>query len=179
MKFLRFRRTVIWKELRRHKSSSLGIPKASQFDISRSLKHLSLGMPRLASHLSSSSTIGKFWLSLSSSSHDMCYPCNVILFCFACCLNKVLKIWNFIYESVSSYSYLIIGLLIGLHLYLFGVVCRLLLCFNYILWVNCWMKWISWSWNYILPSGSFSLGLGSVIFWSLTITVLVIQAIHE
>ena len=29
-------------------------------------------------------------LSLSfASSHDMCYPCNVILFCFACCLNNI------------------------------------------------------------------------------------------
>ena len=45
MKLLRFRKTVIWAELRRHKSSSLGMPKASQDNISRSLKHLSLGMP--------------------------------------------------------------------------------------------------------------------------------------
>ena len=68
---------------------------------------------------------------------------------------------------------------LDLHLYLFGVACHLLLCFTYILWVNCWMNWISWSWNYIMPSGSFMLGLGSEIFWSLTITILVIQAIHE
>ena len=27
-----------------------------------------------------------------ASSHDMCYPWNIILFCFACCLNKILKI---------------------------------------------------------------------------------------
>ena len=46
MKLLRFRKTVICEELRRHKSSSLGMPKASQDNISRSLKHLSLGMPR-------------------------------------------------------------------------------------------------------------------------------------
>ena len=37
---------------RRGKSSSLGMPKAPQDNISRSLKHLSLGMPRKASHLS-------------------------------------------------------------------------------------------------------------------------------
>ena len=43
----------------RHKSSSLGMPKASQDNISRSLKHLSLGMPRMASPLSSS-FIGNF-----------------------------------------------------------------------------------------------------------------------
>ena len=58
MKLLRFRETVIWEELRRHKSSSLGMPKESQDNISRSLKDLRLGMPRLVSHLSSSTTIG-------------------------------------------------------------------------------------------------------------------------
>ena len=46
MKLLRFRKTVIWEELRRHKISSLGMPKAPQDNISRSLKRLSLGMPR-------------------------------------------------------------------------------------------------------------------------------------
>ena len=65
------------------------------------------------------------------------------------------------------------------HLYLFGVACHLLLCFTYILWVNCWINWMSWSWNHIMPSGSFTLGLESEIFWGLTITILVIQAIHE
>ena len=46
MKLLRFRETMIWEELRRHKSSRLGMTKATQDNISRSLKHLSLGMPR-------------------------------------------------------------------------------------------------------------------------------------
>jgi len=46
MKLLIKRETMIWEELRRHKSSSLGMPKAPQDIISRSLKHLSLGMPR-------------------------------------------------------------------------------------------------------------------------------------
>ena len=32
---------------------------------------------------------------------------------------------------------------------------------------------------HIMPSGSFTLGLENEIFWSLTITILVIQAIHE
>ena len=58
MKLLRFRETVIWEELRRHKGSSLGMLNASQVNIPRSVKHLCLGMPRLASHLSSSTTIG-------------------------------------------------------------------------------------------------------------------------
>ena len=79
------------KELRRHKSSSLGIPKAPQDNISISLKHLSLGRPRLASHLSSStnyrlvSVDPKFLLL-----HMICdILANVILFCFAFCLNKI------------------------------------------------------------------------------------------
>ena len=38
-------------------SLRLGMPKAPQDNILRSLKHLSLGMPRLASHPSSSTTI--------------------------------------------------------------------------------------------------------------------------
>ena len=54
MKLLRFRKTVIWEELRRHKSSSLGMPKASQYNIQGILKCLSLGMPWKASPLSSS-----------------------------------------------------------------------------------------------------------------------------
>ena len=45
MKLLIKRETMIWEELRRHKSSSLGMSKAPQDNISRSLKHLSLGMP--------------------------------------------------------------------------------------------------------------------------------------
>ena len=40
MKFLRIRETVIWEELRRHKSSILGMAKASLVNIPRSLKHL-------------------------------------------------------------------------------------------------------------------------------------------
>ena len=56
--------------IRRCKGSSLGIPKAPQENISMILKHLSLGMPRLASHLSSSIIIGipRFLFG----SHDMC-----------------------------------------------------------------------------------------------------------
>jgi hypothetical protein len=82
---------MIWEELRRHKTSSLGMPKASQVNISRSLKHLSLGMPRLASHLSSSTTIGQFWLSLSFcffTWYVFCLERHFILFVFACCYLK-------------------------------------------------------------------------------------------
>ena len=46
------------RRINRGKSSSLGMTKAPQVNIPRILKHLSLGMPRLASHLSSSTIIG-------------------------------------------------------------------------------------------------------------------------
>jgi hypothetical protein len=46
MKFLKLRETIIWEELTRRKSSSLGMPKAPQVNIPRSIKHSSLGMPR-------------------------------------------------------------------------------------------------------------------------------------
>ena len=68
---LKRRETMIWEELRRHKSSSLGMPKAPQDNISRSLKHLSLGMPRMASPLSSS-FIGNFTWSYIFIHHMIC-----------------------------------------------------------------------------------------------------------
>ena len=46
------------RRIKRGKSSRLGMPKAPKVNISRILKHLSLGMPRLASHLSSSTING-------------------------------------------------------------------------------------------------------------------------
>src|SRR3989337_3621781 len=52
------RGVIDMRRIRRGKSSSLGMLEASQVNISRILKHLSLGMPRLASHLSSSTIIG-------------------------------------------------------------------------------------------------------------------------
>ena len=39
--------TGIWEDWRRYKSSSLGMPKAPQVNISRSIKHLCLGMLRI------------------------------------------------------------------------------------------------------------------------------------
>ena len=59
--------------IKRGKSSSLGMPKAPQVNIPRILKHLSLGMPRLTSHLSSARIIGipRFLFF----SHDLCPLC--------------------------------------------------------------------------------------------------------
>mgnify|MGYP005815075255 CR=1 FL=1 len=58
------------RRIKRGKISSLGMPKAPQVNILMILKHLSLGMPRLASHLSSSTIIGipRFLFC----SHDLC-----------------------------------------------------------------------------------------------------------
>ena len=64
------RGVIDMRRIRRDKSSSLAMPKAPQINISRILKHLSLGMPRLASHLSSSTIIGIPWFLFRS--HDLC-----------------------------------------------------------------------------------------------------------
>ena len=90
---------------KRGKSSSLGIPKAHQVNISRILKHLSLGMPRLASHLSSSTIIGipRFLFC----SHDLC-P-----LCFSFSLRTML-VWD-----VPSSIYRILHVL---HLYLLSMI---------------------------------------------------------
>ena len=67
------RGAINMRRIKRGKSSSLGMPKAPQVNISWILKHLSLGMPRLASHLSSSTIIGipRFLFC----SHDLCPLC--------------------------------------------------------------------------------------------------------
>ena len=89
------------RRIKRGKSSSLGIPKAPQVDIPRILKHISLGMPRLASHLSSSTIISipRFLFC----SHDLC-P-----LCFSFSLRTML-----VWDSPSS----IYRMLLVLHLYL-------------------------------------------------------------
>ena len=67
------RGAINMRRIKRGKSSSLGMSKAPQINISRILKHLSLGMPRLASHLSSSTIIGIPWFLFCS--HDLCPLC--------------------------------------------------------------------------------------------------------
>ena len=93
------------RRIKRGKSSSLGMPKAPQVNISRILKHLSLGMPRLASHLSSSTNIGipRFLFC----SHDLC-P-----LCFSFYLITML-VWD-----VPSSIYRILHVL---HLYLLSMI---------------------------------------------------------
>ena len=89
----------------RGKSSTLGMPKAPQVNIIRILKHLSLGMPRLASHLSSSTNyrytsafVLFTWIVLS-------LQCHFILFCLL--FEWDTKIWNSLLRE-SSHSYIII-----------------------------------------------------------------------
>ena len=67
------RGAINMRRIKRGKSSSLGMPKAPQVNISRILKHLSLGKPRLASHLSSSTIIGIPQFLFCS--HDLCPLC--------------------------------------------------------------------------------------------------------
>ena len=101
------------RRIKRGKSWSLGMPKAPQVNTSRILKHLSLGMPRLASHLSSSTIIGipRFLFC----SHDLCPLCYSF---------SLLAVWikyqdlKFLNVRESSHSCIIIRLLIDLHLYL-------------------------------------------------------------
>ena len=92
------------RRIKRGKSSSLGIPKAPQVNISRILKHLSLGMPRLASHLSSSTNIGipRFLFC----SHDLCPLCFFPL--------RTMLVWD-----VPSSIYRILHVL---HLYLLSMI---------------------------------------------------------
>ena len=99
------RGAINMRRIKRGKSSSLGMPKAPQVNISRILKHLSLGMPRLASHLSSSTIIGipRFLFC----SHDLC-P-----LCFSFSLRTML-----VWDSPS----LIYRMLHVLHLYLLSMI---------------------------------------------------------
>ena len=92
------------RRIKRCKTSSLGIPKAPQVNISRILKHPSLGMPRLASHLSSSTIIGIPLFLFCS--HDLC-P-----LCFSFSLRTML-VWD-----VPSSIYRMIHVL---HLYLLSM----------------------------------------------------------
>ena len=87
------------------KEFKLGDAKAPQVNISRILKHLSLGMPRLASHLSSSTIIGipRFLFR----SHDLC-PLS-----FSFSLGTML-VWD-----VPSSIYRILHVL---HLYLLSMI---------------------------------------------------------
>ena len=110
--FVRFCVDEVFKErgvtdvriIKRGKSSSLGMTKAPQVNIPRILKHLSLGMPRLASHLSSSTIIGIPPFLFCS--HDLCPLCFYFYL-------RTMLVWD-----VPSSIYRIIHVL---HLYLLSM----------------------------------------------------------
>ena len=150
------RGAVKMRRIKRGKSSSLGMPKGRQVNISRILKHLSLGMPRLASHLSSSTIIGipRFLFC----SHDLCPLC----FCFsfknhASMRQPFIDLQNTSCASLISFKYDLIELLFVLHLNLLSMVlqnasCASLIHFELgqsILIVECSMNftYIFWSMN--------------------------------
>ena len=93
------------RRIRSSKSLSLGIPKAPQGNIQGRLKHLSLGMPRMASPLSSSTLSVYLTWSYILILHMIC----VILgasFCFVCCLIQFLDLKILIgREFIHSYLF--------------------------------------------------------------------------
>ena len=99
------RGAINMRRIKRIKSSSLGMPKEPQVKISRILKHLSLGMPRFASHLSSSTIIGIPHFLFCS--HDMCPLCFYFYLC-------TIVVW---YVPSSIYRILRV-----LHLYLLSMI---------------------------------------------------------
>ena len=134
------------RRIKRGKSSSLGMPKATQVNIPRILKHLSLGMPRLASHLSSSTIIGipRFLFH----SHDLCPLC----FCSSFMNHAIMRqpfidLQNASCASHISFKYDLIELLFVLHLNLLSMVlqnasCASLIYFElgyWLVYINCRM----------------------------------------
>ena len=99
------RGAINMRRIKGGKSSRLGMPKAPRVNILRILKHIRLGMPRLASHLSSSTIIGIPWFLICS--HDLC-P-----LCFSFSLRTML-VWD-----VPSSIYRMIHVL---HLYLLSMI---------------------------------------------------------
>ena len=79
-----------YEEKRSGKTLSLGMPKAPQGNIQGRLKRLSLGMPRKASPLSSSTlsvtSLGTIFLFVTW--YVFCLERHFILFLFACCYLK-------------------------------------------------------------------------------------------
>ena len=134
------------RRIKRGKSSRLGMPKAPQVNISRILKHLSFRMPRLASHLSSSTIIGipRFLFC----SHELCPLC----FCFslknhASIIQPLIDLQNTSCASLISFKYDLMELLFELHLNLLSMVlqnasCASLIYFElgyWLVYINCRM----------------------------------------
>ena len=131
------------RRIKRGKSSSLGMPKAPQVNILRILKHLSLGLPRLAPHLSSSTIIGipRFLFC----SHNLCPLC----FCFSCKNHDsmgqpFLDLQNTSCASLISFKYDLIELLFVLHLNLLSMVLQNASCTSLIYFeLGYWLDYIN------------------------------------
>ena len=95
LKFSSFGWDIDMRRIRNGKTLSLGMPKAPQGNIQGRLKYLSLGMPRKASPLSSSKTIGIPYSELYFySSHDMCFAWSVFSILLAVWIKSLdLKSW--------------------------------------------------------------------------------------
>ena len=100
------RGAINMRRIKRGKISSLGVSKEPQVNILRILKHLSLGMPRLASHLSSSTIIGIPWFLFCS--HDLCPLCFLVL-----------PLWTMLVWGSPSFIYRMLHVL---HLYLLSMI---------------------------------------------------------
>ena len=134
------------RRIKRGKSSSLGMPKAPQVNTSMILKHLSLGMPRLASHLSSSTIISIPWFLFCS--HDLCPLCFYFFFKnHASMRQPLIGLQNASCASLISFKYDLIELLFVLHLNLLSMVlqnasCASLIYFElgyWLVYINCRM----------------------------------------
>ena len=134
------------RRINKCKSSRLGMPKAPQVNISRILNHLSLGMPWLASHLSSSTiiSISRFFFC----SHNLCPLCFYFFFKNHASMRQPFNyLQNAPCASLISFEYDLIELLFVLHLNLLSMVlqnasCASLIYFElgyWLVYINCGM----------------------------------------
>ena len=136
------RGAINMRRIKRGKSSSLGMPKAI---FQRILKHLSLGMPRLASHLSSSTIIGipRFLFR----SHDWCPLFFSSFMNHASMRQPLIDLQNASCASLLSFKYDLIELLFVLHfnylsMVLWNASCASLTYFElgyWLVYINCRM----------------------------------------
>ena len=141
LKFSSFGWDIDMRRTRSGKTLSLGMPKAPQGNIQGRLKRLSLGMPRKASPLSSSKLSVYLTRSYIFIRHMICVLLGAY-FQFYLLFEYNHWMWNLEWKRILPWlvNYLTTQCS---SLISFGVVCHLLMCFTYILWVNGWMNWIS------------------------------------
>ena len=110
------------RRIRSGKTLSLGIPKAPQGNIQGRLKCLSLGMPRKASPLSSTS-IGNFtWSYIFIHQHDMCFFLEHLVLFVSLCLSMPQSSFLYTPFERDRHDSEIIRILCVLHLYLLSYI---------------------------------------------------------